>query len=163
MGDGFEMKYCPECKSLYGNGFDFCPQDKTPLLPPPKETLALCDSSMGIILDGKYRVLTPIGSGTLGDVYAASHVTLGKQFAVKFLKKDYSNEPKSVENFLNLARRQATISSHMLVSLTDFGTTGDGIPYFVMEYCEGMSLSVYIENEGILKENEVISIFSTIS
>jgi serine/threonine protein kinase len=150
------MKYCPKCSSLFGDGFQFCPQDKSPLGNAPKETMALYDEKIGLLLDKRYRVLSPMGSGTLGDLYSATHITLGKNLAIKFLKEQFCNDPEAVDNFLNLARRHSKIDHNALVPITDYGVTPSGIPWFVMDYIEGPNIGEYIENHGSLPEEEII-------
>ncbi|PKN47312.1 MAG: hypothetical protein CVU59_03285 [Deltaproteobacteria bacterium HGW-Deltaproteobacteria-17] len=144
------MKLCTTCNTLYGPDFTFCPRDETPLVPAPKETMALYDPMRGLLLDGRYRLATAMGSGTLGDVYAATFESLEKPVAIKILHAGYARNPEWAENFLMLARKQATVEHRHLASVTDFGHTPDGRPFFVMDWHSGGHLGELLRTTGPL-------------
>ena len=144
------MKLCTTCNTLYGPDFTFCPRDETPLVPAPKETMALYDPMRGLLLDGRYRLATSMGSGTLGDVYAATFESLEKPVAIKILREEYASKPEWAENFLLLARRQATVEHRHLACVTDFGHTPDGRPFFVMDWLSGGHLGEWLRTTGPL-------------
>ncbi len=144
------MKLCTTCQTLYGPDFSFCPRDETPLVPAPKETMALYDPMRGLLLEGRYRLATAMGSGTLGDVYAATFESMEKPVAVKILRAEYARRAEWAESFLELARRQATVEHRHLTSVTDFGTTPDGRPFFVMDWHSGGHLGELIHTAGPL-------------
>jgi len=144
------MKLCTTCQTLYGPDFSFCPRDETPLVPAPKETMALYDPMRGLLLDGRYRLATAMGSGTLGDVYAATFESMEKPVAIKILRAEYARRAEWAESFLELARRQATVEHRHLTSVTDFGTTPDGRPFFVMDWHSGGHLGELVHTTGPL-------------
>jgi len=144
------MKLCTTCSTLYGPDFTFCPRDESPLVPAPKETMALYDPMRGLLLDGRYRLATAMGSGTLGDVYAATFESLEKPVAIKILRQEYARKPEWAENFLMLARRQATVEHRHLACVTDFGHTPDGRPFFVMDWLSGGHLGELVHTNGAL-------------
>lgn len=144
------MKLCTTCQTLYGPDFSYCPRDETPLVPAPKETMALYDPMRGLLLDGRYRLATAMGSGTLGDVYAATFESMEKPVAIKILRAEYARRAEWAESFLELARRQATVEHRHLTSVTDFGTTPDGRPFFVMDWHSGGHLGELLRTTGPL-------------
>ncbi|PKN26526.1 MAG: hypothetical protein CVU65_05410 [Deltaproteobacteria bacterium HGW-Deltaproteobacteria-22] len=151
------MKLCTACNTLYGPDFTFCPRDETPLVPAPKETMALYDPMRGLLLDGRYRLATAMGSGTLGDVYAATFESLEKPVAIKILHSEYARKPEWAENFLMLARRQATVEHRHLASVSDFGHTPDGRPFFVMDWHSGGHLGELLHSTGPLPTQATVT------
>jgi len=84
-----------------------------------------------------YHLLECIGSGGMGDVYAAEHLRLGKQFAVKLLR---SRGAEREDRFRREARAIARVESEHVVSVVDSGEARDGTPYIVMELLRGRDL-----------------------
>jgi serine/threonine protein kinase len=105
---------------------------------------------IGLVVDGRYRVVELIGEGGMGKVYLAEHVEIGKRVALKVLHPSYSRMPDLVERFRREARAASKIGHPHIVDVTDSGTTADGSAYFVMEFLEGVELGSVIEREGAL-------------
>ena len=92
----------------------------------------------GTLLDGRYRVLTHLGSGGMASVLLCQDERLGRLVAVKRLHAD---SPADVEKrFLREARVGASLNHPNLVSVYDTATDPDGV-LIVMEYVEGEALS----------------------
>jgi eukaryotic-like serine/threonine-protein kinase len=90
------------------------------------------------LLDGRYRVLTHLGSGGMASVLLCQDERLGRLVAVKRLHAD---SPDDVEKrFLREARVGASLNHPNLVSVYDTATDRDGV-LIVMEYVEGEALS----------------------
>jgi eukaryotic-like serine/threonine-protein kinase len=90
------------------------------------------------LLDGRYRVLTHLGSGGMASVLLCQDERLGRLVAVKRLHAD---SPADVEKrFLREARVGASLNHPNLVSVYDTATDREGV-LIVMEYVEGEALS----------------------
>src|SRR5688572_20457529 len=76
----------------------------------------------------------------MGSVWRAQHRTLGRHFAIKFLKTTVLGGESLEQRFLREARMAASIQHRFVVDIVDFGLTSDAIPYMVMEFLEGESL-----------------------
>ncbi len=90
---------------------------------------------------GTYRVRELVGRGGMGRVYAAEHLLLGKQVAIKVLLPKYSQDPDTVGRFFNEAKAATLIRHPGIVEVFDFGRHVDGSAYIVMELLEGESLA----------------------
>jgi serine/threonine-protein kinase len=93
---------------------------------------------------GTYRIVSEIGEGGMGVVYAAEHTLIGRKAAVKVLRKDLAGE--HVERFFNEARAAARLHHPGLVEVFDFGNH-DGRAFIVMELLVGESLAARLERE----------------
>jgi serine/threonine-protein kinase len=109
----------------------------------------------GKVVGGKYRVEQLIGAGGMGTVWLGVHVTLGNKVAIKFIKPAYASHPDARKRFEIEARAAAKLRTKHAVQVHDFGVTDDSIPYLVMEYLEGSSLSEYLMAHGPMTGQEV--------
>jgi eukaryotic-like serine/threonine-protein kinase len=112
----------------------------------------------GSIIAGKYRVLSMIGSGGMGTVWEGVHTSLGTRVAIKFIKPRFAEQPEARARFEIEARAAAKLKTKHAVHVYDHGITQDGLPYIVMEFLEGESLSDAIIGRGPLAPAEVASI-----
>jgi serine/threonine protein kinase len=99
------------------------------------------DPFIGRVLDGKYRIVERIGSGGMGTVYRALHVTLGAQRAAKVMRHELAEDASFVERFRREARVVERLRHPNLVSLHDFGQMPDGTWYIVSELVDGVTLA----------------------
>ena len=117
-------------------------------------------SLAGSIIGGKYRVLRLIGSGGMGTVWEGAHVTLGTRVAIKFIKPRFSDQAEARARFEIEARAAAKLNSKHAVHVFDYGVSPEGLPYIVMEFLEGESLSDAIIGRGPLAASEVAQIIA---
>ncbi len=109
----------------------------------------------GQVVGQKYRVEALIGTGGMGTVWQGVHVTLGHKVAIKFIKPAYASHPDARKRFEIEARAAAKLRTKHAVQVHDFGETGEQIPYLVMEYLEGTSLSDRLIEKGPMSGKEV--------
>jgi len=88
---------------------------------------------------GRYRLGRSIGRGGMGNVYEAVDTALGRTVAVKMLRAD-AFTANAMDRFELEARAQATLNHPNIVPLHEFGHH-QGLPFLVMEYVAGGSLS----------------------
>ncbi|HWM85860.1 MAG TPA: protein kinase [Kofleriaceae bacterium] len=109
----------------------------------------------GTTLADKYRLVSLLGSGGMGVVYKAEQIGLGRSVAVKLLRRDLI--ATRFEWFRAEAMAASRINHPHAVAIYDFGITGQGIPYLVMEHLRGRALATLIE-EGSLTSDRIITI-----
>src|SRR5207248_1154272 len=88
----------------------------------------------------RYILERPIAEGGMGSVWRARHRTLGRRFAIKFLKTTILGGESLEQRFLREARMAASVQHRFVVDIVDFGVTAEAIPYMVMEFLQGESL-----------------------
>jgi serine/threonine protein kinase len=121
------------------------------MTPPPHDVPEL----EGKVIGGKYRVDRIIGTGGMGTVWEGIHEALGHKVAIKFIKPAYASHPDARKRFEIEARAAAKLKTKHAVQVYDFGVTEEGLPYIVMEYLEGQSLSEFLMACGPLPGREV--------
>lgn len=102
----------------------------------------------GVLVDGKYRLHSPVGKGGAGQVYAATHELTHRSVAVKVLSIQLSKREDAVKRFLFEARVAASIQHPNLVDILDMGFEEGVGAYLVMEHLEGEALSRRIRKSG---------------
>ena len=109
----------------------------------------------GSLVAGKYRVLRLVGSGGMGTVWEGHHKALGTRVAIKFIKPSHAGAADARKRFEIEARAAAKLQSKHAVSVYDYGINETGLPYIVMEYLQGESLSDTLIRRGPLPAHEV--------
>jgi serine/threonine-protein kinase len=117
----------------------------------------------GTLVGGKYRVLEMIGSGGMGTVWSGVHTVLGTRVAIKFIRPQFAAMPDARKRFEIEARAAAKLNSKHAVQVFDYGMNEGGLPYIVMEYLQGESLSDAIVKRGPLPPREVAQIIAEAS
>jgi serine/threonine protein kinase len=103
---------------------------------------------------GSYRITGEIGRGGMGAVYAAERADgmFRTKAAVKLIKRGMDTD-SILRRFRNERQILATLNHPNVARLLDGGTTDEGLPYFVMEYIEGVPLFDYCSKKNLdLKE-----------
>lgn len=110
-------------------------------------------------LIGSYRVVREIGRGGMGAVYLAERADeqYQKQVAIKLVKRGMDTEAV-LRHFRNERQILASFEHPNIARLLDAGTTGSGLPYFVMEYVEGVPIDAYCQRQ-VLPLNERLELF----
>ncbi|HTV22490.1 MAG TPA: serine/threonine-protein kinase, partial [Polyangiaceae bacterium] len=116
----------------------------------------------GQILGGKYRLVNRLGTGGMGSVWRAEHLTLSSPVALKLIEPTTARESDAVHRFLREARTAAALRSPHVVQILDYGVDGDS-PYIVMELLDGESLAERLERLGRLSATETARIIQHIS
>ncbi len=111
----------------------------------------------GTVIDGRYEVLSRIGTGGMADVYLARDQLLGRQVAVKLLHHRFAEDQEFVERFRREASSAAGLSHPNVVAIFDRGEW-DGTYYIAMEYLPGRSLKAVVREQGPLEPVVAIDI-----
>lgn len=100
------------------------------------------DATMNI---GQYvtptiKILRRLGEGGMSTVWVAENLTLGTEVAVKVMSPGYAKDERMIERFRREACLAARIKSPHVTWVSDYGITGDGEPFIVMELLEGETM-----------------------
>ena len=97
---------------------------------------------------GAYVIIREIGQGGMGTVYLAARADgyFEKQVAIKLLKRGVANE-EVLRRFRSERELLARLDHPNIARLIDAGTTDDGLPYFVMEYIDGIPITRFLDEK----------------
>jgi serine/threonine-protein kinase len=109
------------------------------------------------LIDGRYKVLSRLGTGGMADVFLAEDQQLGRKIALKLLHRRFAEDPGFVERFRREAQSAAGLAHPNIVSVYDRGEY-DGTYYIAMEYLPGRSLKQLIREEAPLDPVRAIDI-----
>lgn len=111
---------------------------------------------------GHYRIVSELGRGGMGAVFLAvrADAEYDKKVAIKVVKRGMDTE-SIVRRFVMERQILANLEHPNIARFLDGGTTDDGLPYFVMEYVEGVPVTKYCDaNE--LNTTERLQLFQKI-
>ncbi len=97
-----------------------------------------------------YRLIDKIGEGAMGTVYKAIQNSTNKEVAIKILDKRFTKDSSLVERFDRERRVIGKLNHENVVSAIDSGSTGDSIPFYVMEFIDGVSLGKQLEKGKLI-------------
>ena len=114
-------------------------------------------ASVPTLLADRYRIVSPLGSGGMADVYLAEDERLGRLVAVKVLKARLAADDEFRERFRIEARAAASLNHPSIVAVYDRASS-DGATYIAMEYVRGESLKQRLRRVGALPSDEAVAI-----
>ncbi|MBX3209753.1 MAG: serine/threonine protein kinase [Labilithrix sp.] len=109
-------------------------------VPPPATESEDVRIPAGTMVADRYRIARVLGEGGMGVVYAAEHVLMRKEVALKVLHAEMCTMPEVVARFEREAIAAAHIDHPNVAGATDFGRLPDGACYLVLELLRGTSL-----------------------
>ncbi len=135
------MKYCDACHSAYPDDFNICPRDQGALR-------QATDLLPGMVIRGKYEILSKVGAGGMASVYKARHLAFGEVLALKLVGTRLAHDPDFLKRFRNEAVITRRLHHPNAVRVEDLDATEDGRPFIVMEYVDGRSLRELVRTDG---------------
>jgi serine/threonine protein kinase len=141
------------------------PSSNVPSVPPRSASMPP-GLVAGMIVAGKYELIRKIGSGAMGEVWAARHETLDEEVAIKLVLRgvDHEDGTSAESRFLLEARVAAALSrkTRHIVAVTDHGQDG-ALGYLVIELLEGESLDQRLARTGALPLEKVAPMITQIA
>jgi serine/threonine protein kinase len=111
---------------------------------------------------GEYRIVRPIGSGAMGEVYEACHPDIGKRVAIKVMKAAVPHPKTLAIRMLEEARAVNAIRHSGIVDIFGANVLADGRPYLVMELLEGKSLNQHFHAHQPLSLEDIFDVLEGI-
>jgi len=117
------------------------------------------------LLADRYEIGEVIGHGGMAEVHRGRDIRLGRDVAIKVLRKDLNRDPALEGRFRREAQSAASLNSPSIVAVYD---TGEGVidgvatPYIVMEYVDGQTLRQVLSAEGRLLPQRALEITAAV-
>ncbi len=111
------------------------------------QSVAQSTAQIGQVIDGRYRIVGVLGTGGMGSVYRAEHMTIRRPVAVKLLHKEFAEDPVFAKRFEREAFVTGRTDHPNCVNVSDFGRLEDGSLYLVMELVDGTLLADVLDRE----------------
>ena len=96
----------------------------------------------GIRIVGRFEIVAPLGAGSMGEVYQAHDLKLGREVALKLLSPALATSQEHLLRFEREARAASALNHPHICTVYDVGQApeADGRPYLVMELLRGQTL-----------------------
>ena len=115
----------------------------------------------GFILNGRYKIVRPLGEGGMANVYEAYDLILKRPVTLKMLRLDWRGDPAAIRRFKREAISLTELHSPNIVQIYDVDQS-DGMQYLVMEYVEGMDLKKYLKQNYPLSFEHIVAIMTQV-
>lgn len=127
------------------------------------DPLSASKEHVGTIIAGRYRILNLLGVGGMGSVFKAEHIMLGTLVAIKILNRDLATNATALKRFAQEAKAASSLKHTNIATVSDYGLTEGGFPYFVMDLMDGKSLQEIIAEKEFLQWQQAVDIGIQIS
>jgi len=120
----------------------------------------------GTILADRYRIVSPLGKGGMGEVYRAEDLRLGQTVALKFLPRSLAQTDQALERFTREVRLARQVSHPNVCRVFDLGEISevgsDGkkteLTFLTMEFVDGEDLASLMRRIGRLPPDKSVEI-----
>jgi beta-lactam-binding protein with PASTA domain/predicted Ser/Thr protein kinase len=118
------------------------------------------------LLGGRYQVGELLGYGGMAEVHKGRDLRLGRDVAIKMLRTDLARDATFQERFRREAQNSAALNHPAIVAVYDTGeeisSTGEKLPFIVMEFVNGQTLKEVLAQEGRLQPRRALEIIADI-
>ncbi len=135
-----QTKICPRCGDPYDDTIAFCAKDGARLV-----RAGQTSDLIGTVVAERYRVVSRIGEGGMGQVYLAEHVRMKRKSAIKIMRPSLVGDVEALQRFTREAENASQLSHPNIAAIFDFGETADGVVYLAMEFVDGESLAAKLD------------------
>jgi len=111
----------------------------------------------GQIVAGRYRIVTLLGRGGMGEVYRADDIRLGAPVALKFLSPALEDDAAALERLHTEVRVARQVTHPNVCRIHDIGDV-DGRHFITMEYVDGEDLATLLRRIGRLPEAKAVEV-----
>jgi serine/threonine-protein kinase len=115
----------------------------------------------GDIVAQRYELGELLGVGGMGEVWSARNVVTEREFAVKFLHRQFAQAEDVRKRFVREARASSQIDHPSIVDVFDVGSEGD-VLFMVMEMLRGVSFAKALESEPPMPMREFLGVMTDV-
>ena len=101
---------------------------------------------VGTLINDRYRIESPLGRGSMGDVYEVEDLSSGRRGALKLLLADVGKNAQIAGRLVREGKAMGMFAHPNIVELLDVGVLEDGRPFLVTELVRGLSLRAVLDH-----------------
>ena len=116
----------------------------------------------GIQRVGQYLLGEKLGEGGMGVVYKGRRSGGARPVAIKLLRRGRASR-ENIRRLEREARLTQRLSHPNMIQVYDVGRTREGLPYFAMEYVDGLDLQTLVERDGPLAPERVAHLLAQLA
>src|SRR2546421_5444926 len=95
-----------------------------------------------------YRILSLLGAGGMGEVWAAEDTKLDRKVALKLLPAQFTQDADRVRRFIQEAKAASALNHPNIITVYEIGEEGD-THYLATEFIDGQTLRQRMTGEGL--------------
>lgn len=104
-----------------------------------------------------YRIISKIGAGGMGEVYAAQDTKLDRKVAIKFLHEEFSKDAEKLDRFIQEAKAASALNHPNILTVYEIGEVDDK-NYIATELIDGQTLREHLSSKEALPLNKILKI-----
>jgi len=125
--------------------------------PTPRSHLPYAQFAPGSVIAGRYRIVSILGAGGMGEVYRADDLKLGQQVALKFLPAALAKDAAQLDLLHEEVRLGRQVSHPNVCRIYDIGEW-EQAHFVAMEYVDGEDLARLLQRIGRLAHDKAVEI-----
>jgi eukaryotic-like serine/threonine-protein kinase len=99
----------------------------------------------------RYRIISKIGAGGMGEVYQAQDIELGRLVALKFLPAEFAANQNRLRRFIQEAKAASALNHPNILTVYEIGRTED-TTFLATEFVDGLTLRHHMHQRMKLVE-----------
>jgi len=111
----------------------------------------------GTLLSNRYRIVSALGKGGMGEVYRADDLTLAQPVALKFLPPLFASDPARLDGLRKEVAAARRVSHPNVCRVYDIADH-EGQPFLTMEFVDGEDLASLLKRVGRLSEEKALEV-----
>jgi serine/threonine-protein kinase len=114
--------------------------------------------------EGRYQVTGEIARGGVGVILKGHDVDLGRDVAMKVVRKEHAGNPEVLQRFVEEAQIGGQLQHPGIVPVYEMGLRSDQRPYFTMKLVKGRTLAALLleRKEAPAERRRFLSIFESV-
>jgi|694.fasta_scaffold111901_2 serine/threonine protein kinase len=148
-------RVCLACGLATQDEITNCPNDGSLLA-------AGADPLVGTTFLDKYQITEVLGRGGMSAVYKARHLMMGRYVAIKFLRSELVHDNVMLQRFQLESKAVSLLKHPNIITVHDFGLSPRGVPYLIMDFLEGKTVSDIVAEQEYIEPARCIALFTQI-
>ena len=116
------------------------------------------DLEPGRMIADRFKIISKLAEGGMGKVYVATQEPIGRQIALKVLRREFSADELAVKRFFREAVAASKLHHPNTITILDYGECEDETLFIAMELLDGENLHALLNREGSLGVHRAVRI-----